>query len=130
MNSDVISDEISNSLVILMADVVFNVNTNQGYDSIKAMNQIGIMDVMLSNFNNGMLANDYDNLGFLIQISSRLLTHLGKEDYPKERVTEMVIGFLNRILSKKQVYIFFKVFNLKIKIRIKQTLIIYNNKHL
>ena len=88
-----------------MVDIVFNVSSNQEYESIKNLNVNGALELMIANFENGMLANDYDNLGFLIQISSRLLTHLGDENFPKEKITNMVIGFMNRILSKKQVCI-------------------------
>lgn len=106
LKSDIISEELSNSLLILMVDIVFNVSTNQEYESIQNLNVNGALELMLANFENGMLANDYDNLGFLIQISSRLLTHLGNDNFPKEKITSMVIGFLNRILSKKQVCFF------------------------
>ena len=93
-----------------MDDTVFNVNSLIENETILNLNQIGILNQMLLNYEEGIEANDFDNLSFIVQLWSKLLTHQGKNEFNIERAKNMISQTMKLVLNKKQVKIFNNLF--------------------
>ena len=89
--------------LILIDDTIFNVNTIHEFEAIKKINSINILDQMIQNYEEGVMANDFDNLGFLVQLWTKLLTHLGKHQFSLERTKKTISRTISFVLCKHQV---------------------------
>jgi hypothetical protein len=98
-----IKQDLSNMILILMDDTVFNVNSLIENDTISNLNKNNVLDQMLINYENGIEANDYDNLSFIVQLWSKLLTHKKDEQFDMERAKRMITQTMNLVLDKRQV---------------------------
>ena len=58
---------------------------------------------MLLNYEGGTEANDFDNLSFIVQLWSKLLTHQSENDFKIERAKKMISQTMKLVLDKKQV---------------------------
>lgn len=90
-----------------MDDTVFNVNSLIENETIINLNQIKILNQMLLNYEEGTEANDFDNLSFIVQLWSKLLTHQSENDFKIERAKKMISQTMKLVLDKKQVKINF-----------------------
>jgi hypothetical protein len=90
-------------ILILMDDTVFNVNSMLENQTISNLNKISILDQMLINYEDGIETNDFDNLSFIVQLWSKLLTHKGDEQFNMERAKKMVNQTMNLVINKQQV---------------------------
>lgn len=98
-----IKQDLSNMILILMDDTVFNVNSILEKETIANLNKIKILEQMLSNYENGIETNDFDNLSFIVQLWSKLLTHKGDQEFNFERACRMVHQTMNLVINKQQV---------------------------
>ena len=104
-------------ILILIDDTVFNVNSLIENDTIMNLNKTNILDQMLINYENGIEANDYDNLSFIVQLWAKLLTHKKDEQFDIDRAKRMITQTMNLVLNKNQVIIY--------KYRISKVLVYY-----
>ena len=98
-----IKDNISNMMLILIADTLTNTNSLEEISAIEKMNQINILDQTIKNFEGGVFANDFDNLGFLLQLCTKLLIHLREGIFPQVRMEKLIDNSFEMIISKKQI---------------------------
>lgn len=96
-------EQINNIILILITDTLNNTNSIHELSAIKKINQIGILDKTINNFENGVSANDFDNLGFLLQLWTKLLIHLKNEQFTQSRMEKVVNNSFNLVISKKQI---------------------------
>ena len=90
-------------ILILIDDTVFNVNSLIENDSISNLNSGNILEQMLTNYEQGIEANDYDNLSFIVQLWCKLLTHRGDQQFHLARAKKMITQTMNLVLDKRQV---------------------------
>jgi hypothetical protein len=96
-------EQINNIMLILITDTLNNTNSIHELSAIKQINQIGILDKTIENFENGVSANDFDNLGFLLQLWTKLLIHLKNEQFTQARMEKVVNNSFDLVISKKQI---------------------------
>ena len=90
-------------ILILIDDTVVNVNFLIENETIANLNKENILDQMLINYEKGIEANDFDNLSFIVQLWSKLLTHKAEEQFTLERTKQIMSQTMHLVLDKKQV---------------------------